>query len=548
MVPQHLVAVRQLPRLTNGKVDYKAVGQLQRRLAEVTAPKTETERLVAAIWTDVLKAPEVGRDSDFFDLGGESLAAIMVVTRLREELGIDTRVAVVLRHRRLADLAAALDAIGPQWTDAPNPGREPAERAYSYPASHAQRRLWFVGQFIADPSTYNAPMFLAAPMALDPRLLEKAWARITDAHDALRTTYEERAGEIVAVVHAQSQVEVRHVDLRDDAQAEEALRAMCSDERGRSFDLAQGPVGRVTHFQTAAGSRLFINLHHIATDLWSAAILVRALVDVVENDAEITRPVYSCRGHAEREREAVRSGAWDVARVHLLRELTPPPPVLELPTDMPRPDVQSFRGAEIDVSWSVPLPELAEFARTRALTPFMVLMCAYLIALRRWTNQDDVVVGFPVAGREDDELREVVGFFVSTSFVRVDMGMVSTIDQLVEVVRDKVLAAIEHHLYPFDALVSAAELDRSVDRPPVFSVMLAHQDLTPLTDEMRARGWRLEDPADPVTPVELGLTTWVEDGRLRGTLSYCSDLFTPDSARSFEELVGRCLAQLVQSS
>ncbi len=269
------------------------------------------------------------------------------------------------------------------------------------------------------------------------------------------------------------------------------LAAELGADLARPFDLENGPVGRVTLALLPGGaSEVHLTLHHIVTDLWSTAILLRELIAELEAGPE-KEPLagrFQYSDYAAWEQRQAASPAWAEHERYLLGQLTPPPAPLELPADFPRPEVQSYAGDEFDLELGPGMADRTRaFAAARELTPFMVLMAAYLITLRRLTGADDLTVGMPIAGREQAQFQDVVGFFVATAFVRVDLSAARTPARLLKEVRRQCREAYRCQDYPFDLLVSRANLERPVDRTPVFSTMLAYQDLPPLP-EWAARG------------------------------------------------------------
>jgi amino acid adenylation domain-containing protein len=550
MVPDRILAVREIPRLGNGKVDYRQLETMRTGADRPSEPPaTATERLVAALWSEVLGAGRVERESDFFELGGQSLGAIVIVSRLRPQFGEQVKVATLFTHSKLREFATELDRLRSAVKAPPGVLPRPAGAAYTYEPSHAQQRIWFMDQFIAAASSYNAPTALIAPRRMSVEETTEAWQRLAAHHDALRTTFTEREGIITAAVGERSQVEVRAVDLSASAEADAAFTRCCLDETAIGFDLEQGPIGRVTLFCMPDGrSRCFVNLHHIVTDLWSTRILLRDFVSCVNSGHPVSARSHRYRDYAWLERQLASSEAWREYEIFLLSELSPPPPPLELPFDFARPEVQAYDGAELQLEVdAVTRTVVEEFAQARGLTPFMVFLTAYLIMLRRLSNQDDITVGFPVSGRDRPEFHDVVGFFVGTSFVRINFAVCGTVEWLLAEVKDKVAKAMRCQEYPFDKLVSTARLPRSVSHSPVFTTMIAHQDLPPLSDEAAAQGWQLTAVPDHYSKFDLSLTTWFEGDAVHASLTYSTALFTGSSVASFALVFRTCLARLLET-
>ncbi|MET0424303.1 MAG: condensation domain-containing protein [Actinoplanes sp.] len=516
-----------------------------------SAPETGTERLVAGVWAEVLGEPAIARDTDFFQIGGHSLAAVRVVMRVRTALDREVRVADLLARPTVRAFAAFLDEAGAATgTGRTLPAADPAA-VTTYAPSHAQRRLWFVDQFISGgAAVYNVPLLLRVPRRLDWARCTAVWTAIAHRHEALRTTFGKHGGEPVAVVGQQPQIAFRLLDLRDSERPESALTETFEHDQDLRFDLENGPLTRITVAWLPDGSsRLFVNMHHIITDLWSTATLVREFIGgYLEVGEPPVPPRFQYADYARWEQEVAGRGEWAAHERYLLGELATPVEPLELPLDFPRDPVQQYPGAESVHQLPAALTErIAGFAAANGMTPFMVLLTGYLILLRRMTSADDIVVGIPVANRARPEFAEVIGFFVSTSFVRVDFRSCHDVRDLLTTVRDKCLRAFEYQDYPFDLLVSKARLDRRVDRAPLFGTMLAYQDLLPMpADRPEAADWTYQPVPDRTSKFDLSVTAWLTDGTLGYSLTYATGLFAPETIDSLARRFEMCLARLVE--
>ncbi len=568
MRPARVVALGRLPRLASGKIDYSALAEEAARAPSAAAepPATPWERTVARLWAEALRLPVIARDSDFFELGGHSLAAVRIVTRLRETSHPELRATDLFEHhtvRRFAELLEAAALPEPAAQARPgSPPLEPAERTgpgYAYRPSHAQRRLWFISRFIADDTSYHAPLALRTGQHLEWDAFQAAWSRLAGRHEALRTTFAAPGGVLEARVSPASRLELRLADLREHADVAARLADEAGADLAKPFDLENGPTGRVMLALLPGGaSEVHVTLHHIVTDLWSTAILLRDLIaELGTSPPDRASPgnapparQFQYSDYAAWEQRQAGSPAWAEHERYLLSQLTPPPAPLELPADFPRPEVQSYAGDEFDLELGPGTgSRTREFAAARGLTPFMVLMAAYLITLRRLTGADDLTVGMPIAGREQAQFQNVVGFFVATAFVRVDMSAARTPAQLLEEVRRQCHQAYRCQDYPFDLLISRASLERPVDRTPVFSTMAAYQDLPPLP-EWAARGpgaWQLMPLPATTSKFDLDLTFWPEDGELKCSVTYSTALFRRQTATAFAALFGQCLNRLLEA-
>ncbi len=533
--------------------------------APVTGPVTDWEKRIARIWAEVLETEHISRSSDFFRLGGQSLAAVQVISRLQREYRCEVRVAQLLGNSTLGAFAEIVSqAADRAEVAAPVPAATPAAPAgpapdsYTYVPSHAQRRLWIVEELAqGDAAAYNVPVLLSVPRHLDWDRFKATWDELARRHDALRTVFRtstSASGEPLAVVGSQARVGLSLIDLRDQPrQADHRARQLCAEDQRRRFDLRSGPLTRVTLCWLPDGSSLvLVNTHHIITDLWSATILIDELIDGYEGVARDAgaRPGYC--DYAQWERGLDQDGGWRDHERYLLGELDPPPLPLDLPVDLPRSDGdgQQYPGGELERRLSPGLTaRIQDFATRRSATPFIIMLCAYFILLRRVTRADDIVVGVPVANRSRPEFSGVLGFFVSTVFVRINFRSCQNTADLLAAVRAKWLKAYEYQDYPFDLLVSKARLGRHPGRSPIFSTMFAYQDmLWRPGPASQSTAWRPEVLPDQASKYELALAAWLAGDSMTYSFTYATSLFRPETIESLGQRFETCLAYFVEDA
>ncbi|HYX24592.1 MAG TPA: amino acid adenylation domain-containing protein, partial [Thermoanaerobaculia bacterium] len=418
MVPALWVELAALPLTPNGKLDRRALPAPERspavapqRDARTQAPVAE---LLGALWAELL-GRHPGPDESFFDLGGHSLAALRLVSRVRSAFGVELGPAAVLETPTLAALAARIEAAlaGPRPA---SPPLVPGPRGGELPPSFAQQRLWFLDQLQPGCTAYAMPAVLHLAGALRVPALARSIAGIVRRHEALRTVFPVREGRPCQLVLAPSPVALPTVDLgglEPGRRAAEARR-LAAAAAACPFDLAAGPLLRCRLLRLAAEEHeLLLNFHHVVFDGWSMAVFARelgafyaaALADALPALPEL-RVQYADYALWQRaglagEARAERLGFWK-------ERLAGPPPPLELPTDFPRPAAGSFRGAaETAVIPHDLAAALSRLARAQAVTPFMVFLTAFLALFCRYSGQDDVCVGSPAAGRTREELEEL---------------------------------------------------------------------------------------------------------------------------------------------
>ncbi|HEX2208939.1 MAG TPA: amino acid adenylation domain-containing protein, partial [Longimicrobium sp.] len=537
-------------------------------------PRTGTERAVAAIWAEVLgiAAAEIAADADFFALGGHSLRATQVLSRIRARLGVKLPIRAFFTAPTVAALASAVDAQAPAPAVAPSASPEPAapapEPASSglahsrtdaltyyppgvYPLSFAQRRLWLLMQLGAN-AAYNLASALRMRGALDEWALERALDEIVRRHETLRTRIEERDGEPVQVVGPARPLRLRAEDVRtaDGESVDNALRRMAEEEAARPF-AAAGPLLRVRLLRAADGDHVLLwTIHHLMADGWSLGVFQDELLSLYRAFATEAEPALKplpvqYGEHALRQRRELSGGALDELLAWWRERLAGAPALLELPADRPRPAQPGNAGASFWFGFPEGTAErVARVARERGATPFMVLLAAFQALLSRWSGQDDVVVGTPIANRTRPELERVIGFFANTLALRGDLSGAPSFDALLARVREATLGAYEHQDVPFERLVEELNPERSLGHSPVFQVTFALQNTPGAEGGAELPGLELEGLPRARETAQFDLTLAVHetpDG-LAARLEYATDLFERPSVERFAEQFVRLLA------
>ena len=572
MVPRSLVALEALPLTASGKVDRKALPHQAGEALDAggaepaagrAAPRTPVEALLAEIWADLLGVASVGIHDDFFDLGGHSLLATRVCSRLRHALDADVPVRQVFETPTVAGLATAVDTrLRGRGRPAPPPIRR-RDGGSSWPLSYAQERLWFLQRLQPRSSAYNLPFPLRVTGALDLPALAASLAELVRRHESLRTRLMLVDGAPRQVVDPPPATTLPLVDLAGlpERRREQEARRLARSEARRPFDLATGAL--VRHAVARLGRRdhaLFLTLHHVAGDGWSTGVLSREL-SVLYRAFSAGRPSpladlpVQYPDFAVWQRTWLEGGELDRQVAFWRDHLDGAPAALDLPTDRPRPPVQSFAGATRALELS---PEVEtgvrRLARQRGATPSMVLLAAFAELLRRHGAGDDLVLGLPVANRTDDALEGLIGFFVNVLPVRLRLDRPEgdgTFGGIVASVREVELAAFAHQDVPFELLVERLGIERDASRPPL--VQAAFNLLNTPTSEVDAGGLELRPMrvGAVVARVEL-LLTFQEPAAshsgtggsagLRGTWEYATALFDATTV----ERLSRAFARLVE--
>jgi amino acid adenylation domain-containing protein len=550
MVPAAFVHLDTIPLTNNGKVDRKALPAPEGEAFAARAyeaPVGETEEALAAIWAEVLGVERVGRHDHFFHLGGHSLRAVQVISRMRQRLGLEAGLGELFQRPVLAEFARGLQAA------AALPAIEPVERGASVELSFAQQRLWFIEQLGSAGRAYHIPARLRLHGELDRDALVRALDRIVERHEALRTTFVEVDGQPVQVIGEARGLALAEHDLagHDDAEAE--LRRVVAEESAEAFDLANGPLVRGRLVRMAADDHvLLVTMHHIVSDGWSMGVLTHELGALYgaftrgEADPLPALPVQYA-DYAVWQRRRVDGEVLQKQADYWKTTLTGAPELLELPADRARPAVQSFAGAvatlELDEELTAGLKALGQ---RHGATLNMTLMAAWAAVLGRLSGQDDVVIGAPTANRGRAEIEGLIGFFVNTLALRVDLARSPTVAELLARVKGRVLGAQEHQDIPFEQVVDLVQPARSMAHTPLFQVLFAWQGA--------ARGG-LELPGLKLAPVgsashvtakfDLTLNLQEQGGRIVGAAEYATSLFDGATIERYLRYLRAALAAMV---
>ena len=550
MVPSHFVGLESLPLTPNGKVDRQALPAVEWRGAEQgQRPRTTVEEVLTGIWSEVLQVERVGVEEDFFELGGHSLLATRVMVRVREALGVEVTLASLFEHRTVAALARHLESIllaGRQF-----PPLRPAPREKHLPLSFAQERLWLLDQLEPASNTYNIPIFMRLQGSLNVAALERALGEIVRRHEVLRTTFKLAGDQPVQIIAPASQSNLTLVDLSEEESLtrELVMERFAQDEARRPFDLSLGPLLRTCMLRMSETDHVLLTtMHHAISDGWSLRVF-RSELAVLYNSYLNGQPSPLLEQTIQYADFAVWQKEWlqgEVLEEHLsywTRQFSDAPSVLELPTDRPRPAMQSFRGARRRFTVEESLwRELKGLAQSEGCTVFMVLMGVSAVLLNRYADQDDIVIGTPIANRSHSETEGLIGCFVNTVALRVDLSGDPSFRQLMRRVRDVALGAYAHQDMPFEKLVEALQPERNLSHSPLFQVMLAMQSLPQINAEFAGVEISPVEVDSGVAKFELTLEFTEHEDGLAGSFQYNTDIF---DGRTAEQMMGHLRNLLV---
>ncbi|WP_274562737.1 non-ribosomal peptide synthase/polyketide synthase [Streptomyces spiramyceticus] len=536
MVPATMTVLDALPLNANGKLDRRVLPapDLSGLSETYVAPRTPQEQMIADAFGAVLGLERIGVHDNFFQLGGDSIVSIQIVSRLRRA-GLEVSVREIFDHPTVAGLSPRVVGGGGSSGDSGDSGDSGgsvegiplAPREAAMPLSSAQRRMWFAAEHAPESTEYNSGRVVWLRGALRTDALRSALDALVARHESLRTTFDTVDGQGVQVIHPPALVDLPVVDC-DPAGLDDAVHTLLMDV----YDLRTGPLLRPTLLRVAPDAHvLVLAMHHIITDGWSLGVIQRELSALYEGEALAGLPVqYADYAAWQRDRltpEVLESGLgyW--------REQLAGAPVLELPTDRPRPAERTTAGASEHVVIPADVLErLADMCRAQGATLFMGLTAAVQLLLSRYSGQSDVVVATVTSGREREELEDVVGFFVNTLALRTRIDEASTGAELLGAVRGTVLDAFAHADVPFDRVVDAVVTERDPSRSPLVQAAVSYENLSGAPETARA-GLRWQDYAMRSTTAQFDLTMdfGEVEGEMRGYIVYNTDLFDASTIR-----------------
>ncbi|WXH33848.1 D-alanine--D-alanyl carrier protein ligase [Myxococcus stipitatus] len=534
MVPSAFVELAALPLTLNGKLDRRAlpVPEAGAGVSEhaYVPPATAMEELLAAIWKDVLRVEQVGRHDDFFALGGHSLVATQVVARLRSSRGVEVPLRALFEAPTLEGFARKVEHVARAVSV---PVLRRSSRTGALPLSFAQQRLWFLDRLEPGSATYNAPYALKLEGPLDVEVLERVFTEVVRRHESLRTRFPDERGVPVQVISPPGAFIIQRVELREGEDREATLRRFVRDESTRPFDLAAGPLLRATLVGLGEEEHvLVVVLHHIVSDGWSTGVLVREVATLYEAYAEgrespLKELAVQYADYAEWQRGWLKGEVLEKQVEYWRKQLKGAPGALELVTDKARPAVQSFRGEVVGARWEKGLwRKVEEASRREGATAFMVLLSAYQVVLSRWAGQGEVVVGFPIAGRTQEETEGLIGYFANTLVLRGRVEEGERVRELVGRAKEVTLGAYAHQEVPFEKLVEELVPKRDMSRSPLFQVSLTLQN-TPGAEVRLGRGLRMRglEAETGTSKFDFSLLVGEEEESVAVTLNYNSDLY-----------------------
>ncbi|MCH5584990.1 amino acid adenylation domain-containing protein [Shimazuella sp. AN120528] len=553
MVPNHFIEIDEFPLTPNGKIDRKALLDRQIEQVNVILPTNDSplEEILKEVWKEVLGLTSVSTIDNFFALGGHSLLATQVISRISRIFQVTMPIRSLFQSPTIKQLARDLDQMLHTHQEENDPIRR-YQHTEKLPLSPSQKRIWFLEQVLPFKHVYHLPFVLKIEGHIEKQGLERAICYLIDRHPALRTSFYQEDGVPYQLIEETLSISLEEMDVRSAKSPEQEAKLQIEKEIEVPFSLDFAPLIRVKLYRLADDEfYLFFLMHHLIADGWSLSILSRELFQVyesilIEKDIDLPTLPLEPVDYALYLEELAESTSWN-RKISYWKEKLLDLPSLVLPTDFPRPNEQSYEGNTLYHPLSVSLSEdLKVLSNEQGCTLYMVLLSAFQVLLSRYTGQTDIVVGSPVAGRNDEQLEGLIGFFVETIVIRTDLNKAATWTDLLQLVREVSLEAYANSQVPFEKVVDAIAPDRKLGESPLFQIMFAMQSIS---NEKQTNGnlviQHIPVPL-PSAKFDLTLTATEQPEGIFLTFEYNRNLFEEKTIRRIMKNYEHILQEMVR--
>jgi amino acid adenylation domain-containing protein len=549
IIPAYFVKMKEFPLTVNGKVDKRALPKPEALVLDpddYEPVSNEMERALEDMWKEILGLNKIGRKASFFKIGGTSLKAIMLISRIYKQYNVLVKISDIFSRSTIGQLAAFIaGAENTTYKDIPLVPPMPY-----YDTTHAQKRLWIQDQFETGQIVYNMPTALLINGKLDAAVLEKALQAVIARHESLRTTFVNVNSELKQQVHDTIGFRLQQADLRNEKDADGKVKELAMAAMNTAFDLANGPLIQAQLLQLSAAEYVFLfNTHHIISDGWSEGILVKEIFGLYEayskGDTAALPPLkIQYKDYAAWLNKQLDSEQLQQHQQYWAHKFSGELPVLLFPTDNPRPAVKTTSGDVYDFYLDTTLSAgLHALARKEESSMFILLLAAVKALLNRYTGQEDLVIGSPVAGRHHKDTEGLVGLFVNMLALRTQFSTSGSFKQLLTAVKQTALEGFEHQVYPFDELVKQLDQEHDSSRSPLTDVWVQLADEGPALEQAPEGLIIQEYPAGYLTS-KVDLTFKFTMGEnVRVMIEYNTDLF----AGSTIESIGQNFLHLLET-
>ncbi|WP_291584140.1 condensation domain-containing protein, partial [Clostridium sp. UBA6640] len=516
MVPSYFVKLYKMPVTSNGKLDRRALPKpnLDERLTSYEAPRNEIEETLAKIWSEILGVDKVGINDSFFELGGHSLKAMILISEINKETNKEVPLKELFKNPTIKGLSKFIE----EAEESIYSKIEKIEEREYYEASSAQKRMYIIQEFDKENIAYNMPQIFEIQGSMDKNKIEDTFRKLVERHEALRTYFETVEDEIVQKIDNNYKFKLK------EETSHQSIEEIANDFV-RAFDLAIAPLFRCKIVETQGKTYLLIDMHHIISDGVSMSILINEFATLYNGgNLELLKLQY--KDFAAWQNNFLKSEEMKKQEEYWVNMFNGEIPILNLPYDYERPAVQSFEGDSVsfEVDKNVTL-ELRELTKKTGTTMHMVILSAFNILLSKYSGQEDIIVGIPIAGRSHSDLQNIIGMFVNTLALRnKPEGVKKYIDFLNEV-KENSIKSYENQSYQIEQLVEKLNIKKDPSRSPLFDVIFNTLNIDIEDSELNELLLKPYNGQNKISKADLELTLIEGVDTLKLTLAYCKKLF-----------------------
>ncbi|MDP4179537.1 MAG: condensation domain-containing protein, partial [Bacillota bacterium] len=569
-----VIPIKNIPKTTSGKVqrfklresylngDYDSVLEEIKNLMdmefdnrEIDLPQNAVEKRLLNIWTEVLNVKKIGMGDDFFQLGGDSLRATQLISRIRETFGVELEQAEFFGDPKISKLAKYIERA-PKRTSQPTALlRSTCNKEY-LPLSFSQERLWFLNSLNGESAQYNLYSALRLRGSLNHEALKKSLNEVVNRHDTLKMSFTEIDGQPLQIINHGLYIDLPIIDLSEthEKEREKNVSEMLCKEAGKPFALEKAPLIRGKLYRMDKNDHiLLLTAHHIIFDGWSFAILLKELVACYEaylNNREHSLPPveFQYADFASWQKHKQNNKYFDTQLQYWREKLSGTLPTLNLHIDKVRPAVQTYKGARFTgMISSGTVLKLKDIAQREGVTLYMVLLAAFKVLLYKYTGQEDIIVGSPVANRNRLEYEPIIGFFTNNLVLRTVFSSDDSFSMLLKNVREVTLKAYENQDIPFERLVDELHVARDMSRNPIFQILFGLHNVPTTNAEFTGINMSTINIDSGFSRFDLSVDIYNFGEDLQVDFEYNTDLFYPDTISQMAEHYFQALSKVVEN-
>lgn len=541
MIPSYFINLQNMPLTPNGKIDRKALPEFEGTMdvcKKHVEPTTSLEKKLAQIWSEILKVKDIGITENFFELGGHSLRATILLSKIHKEFEVEIPLKEMFKAPTIQELAAYIEKIEKnKYFCIPN-----VEEKEYYDLSFAQKRMYTLHQFDRGGVSYNMPGAMRILGKMNQSKIETSFQKLIERHEVLRTYFDTIKNEVVQKIHKNIKFHVLY------KKGKEEEVDIFINEFIKPFDLTRAPLLRVEIIEFSEESYLLLfDMHHIISDGVSMGILIKEFLMLYEGE-ELPELKIQYKDYSTWQKKQHESDIISKQEKYWLENFKEEVPLLDLPEDYVRPSIQSFEGGRIFFDLDKEIAEkLNKYAKENGVTKYMVLLATYTMLLSRYSGQEDIIVGSPIAGRLHADLENCMGMFVNTLAMRNYPKSNKIFKTFLQEVKQKALKAYENQEYPFEELVDKLNMKRDLSRNPLFDVMFVMQNVDIPEIEIDGVKFIPYEFENKVAKFTMTLIAKEVGEGIHFNLEYCSKIFKKETIERFKEHFKKSLQFIMEN-